>query len=124
MKGLLALFALLFSVAAVAHGDHDPKYGGIIGHSSDEVIVELVVEDGAVFLYIEEETGTPIPSAKVSGTLTLIPAQRPRQEAKLVPAGGNKLAAPGLKPSRGDRLRAYIRLPNGDELSSSFLFAR
>lgn len=124
MKVLFALIALLSSAAAFAHGDHDPKYGGIIGHSSDEVIVELVVENGTVVVYIEEESGTPIPSAKAGGTLTLIPAQRPRQEAKLVPAGDNRLAAPGLKPSRGDRLRAYIRLPNGDELSSSFLFGR
>ena len=109
--------------SANAHGEHEPKYGGIIGRTSDDIVVELVVEKGVVSLYIEDETA-PIPSDKVKGTLTLVPAQRPRQEAKLVPAHGNRLTAPGLKPAPGDKLRAYIVLPNGDEVSSVFLYSK
>src|SRR5258707_3475998 len=48
----------------------------------------------------------------------------PTQEGKLVPAGENKLAAKGLTPLPGDRLRARIILPNGDELSVIFSFRR
>ena len=43
-------------------------------------------------------------------------------EGKLVPAGANRLTAKGLTPVPGDRLRARIILPTGDELSSIFSF--
>jgi hypothetical protein len=54
--------------------------------------------------------------------LSLASPGRPAQEAKLVPAGGNKLTAQGLAPVPGDRLRARIILPNGDELSAIFSY--
>ena len=121
-----AFFCLPIFLAPVAlgHGDHDPKHGGIIGRSNDEVIVEMVVEQGVVMLYLDDEQEQPIPTENVKGTLTLVPVQRPRQTVALVPASGNKLAAPGLKPVRGDSLRAHFRLPNGDEVTSAFLFSR
>ncbi|HEX2199931.1 MAG TPA: hypothetical protein VHG88_15100 [Burkholderiales bacterium] len=121
-----AFFCLLAGLAlpALPHGDHDPKHGGIIGRSNDEVIVELTIEDGVAVLYLHDEQEKPIPAQTVKGTLTLVPAQRPRQSVPLVPAGGNKLTAPGLKPVSGDNLRAYFTLPNGDVVTSAFLFSR
>jgi hypothetical protein len=126
MKFALAVIATVLQTLAFcnayAHGDHKPKHGGIMGRGDDEISVELVMEKGAPILYIEDEGGTPLPAEKVKGTLSLVSPGRPAQEAKLIPAGENKLAAKGLTPLPGDRLRARIILPNGDELSSIFSF--
>jgi hypothetical protein len=126
MKVALAVVATVFHVLAFcdayAHGDHKPKHGGIMGRGDDEISVELVMEKGTAILYVEDESGTPLPTEKVKGTLSLAGPGRPAQEGKLVPAGDNKLAANGLTPLPGDRLRARIVLPNGDELSAIFSF--
>ena len=126
MKIALAVIATVLQVLAFcnayAHGDHKPKHGGIMGRGDDEISVELVMDKGTVTLYLEDESGTPLPTEKVKGTLSVAGPGRPAQEGKLIPAGDNKLAATGLKPLSGDRLRARIILPNGDELSLIFSF--
>ena len=124
-KALLAVLASVLQLAtlasAYAHGDDKPKRGGIMGRGDDSVSIELVMEQGAVVLYVEEHMNdVPIPTQGVKGWLSLAASGRPAQEAKLIPAGENKLTATGLKPARGDRLRARIVLPNGDEISSIF----
>jgi hypothetical protein len=126
MKIALAVIATVLQMLAFcnacAHGDHKPKHGGIMGRGDDEISVELVMDKGTVTLYMEDESGTPVPTEKVKGTLSVAGPGRPAQEGKLIPAGDNKLTATGLKPLPGDRLRARIILPNGDELSSIFSF--
>jgi len=126
MKIGQAVIATVLQVLAFcnahAHGDHKPKHGGIMGRGDDEISVELVMEKGTAVLYIEDESGTPLPTEKVKGTLSVAGPGRPAQEEKLMPAGGNKLTAKGLTPLPGDRLRARIILPNGDELSAIFSF--
>ncbi len=126
MKVALTAIATFFHVLAFcnayAHGDHKPKHGGIMGRGDDEISVELVMDKGTAILYVEDESGTPLPTEKVKGTLSLAGPGRPAQEGKLIPAGDNKLAAKGLTPLPGDRLRARIILPNGEELSSIFSF--
>jgi hypothetical protein len=107
---------------AYAHGDHKPKHGGIMGRGEDEISVELVMEKGTATLYIEDESATPIPTEKVNGTLSVAGQGRPPQEAKLVPAGDNKLKASDLTPVPGDRLRARIILSGGEEFWPIFSF--
>ena len=125
MKFALGMIAMVLQMLAFcnayAHGDHTPKHGGIMGRGDDEISVELVMERGIATLYIEDESGTPLPTEKVKGTLSLAGPGR-SQEGKFIPAGDNKLTAKGLTPVLGDRLRARIILPNGDELSSIFSF--
>jgi hypothetical protein len=126
MKIALAVIAAVLQVLAFcnahAHGDHKPKHGGIMGRGDDEISVELVMEKGTAVLYVEDEGGTPLPTEKVKGTLSLAGPGRPAREEKPVPAGGNKLAAKGLAPRTGDRLTARIIPPNGKELSAIFSF--
>jgi len=126
MKIALAVIAAVLQVLpfcnAYAHGDHKPKHGGIMGRGDDEISVELVMEKGTAILYIEDESGTPLPTGKVKGTLSVAGPGRPAQEGKLVPAGDNKLTAKGLTPLPGDRLRARIILPGGEEFWPIFSF--
>jgi hypothetical protein len=127
VKTLLVVLASVFQLAtmanAYAHGDDKPKHGGIMGRGDEEVSIELVMENSVVALYLEDHgNGTPIPTHSVKGWLRLAAPQRPAQEAKLIPAGENKLTASGLAPRPGDRLTVRVTLPNGDEVSSIFLF--
>lgn len=75
-------------------------------------------------LYVHDEAGEPLATKNVTGTLTLIAPQRAAQEVKLVRADDHKFTAPGIKPAPGDRLKARITLPSGEELESVGLFAK
>jgi hypothetical protein len=93
-----------------------------VGRPDEELVVEFVMEKGTVNLYLHDASGDPIPTKDLTGTLTLVPPQRPAQEVKLVSVGHHQFAAPGIKPVPGDRLRAHIRFPSGEEFESVVLF--
>jgi hypothetical protein len=123
LAAMTAAFQLASCVGVHAHGDDKPKLGGIMGRGDESVSIELLMEKGVVTLYVEEHANrAPISSERMKGWLSLVARGRPAEEVRLVPAGANKLAAPGLKPVAGERLRARIILPNGDEVSAVFLF--
>ncbi len=123
LAAMIAALQLATCIGVHAHGDDKPKRGGTMGRGDDSVSIELVVENGVVTLYVEEHANhAPISSERMKGWLNLVARGGPAKEVRLVPAGGNKLTAEGLKPIAGERLRARIILPNGDEVSSVFLF--
>ena len=127
MKTLAVVAASVFNLLvfgnAYAHGDHEPTHGGTVGVGNDEIVVEFVMEKGTINVYVHDEAGKPLAAKNVTGTLTVIAPQRPPQEVKLVRAGDHKFTAPGIVPARGDRLKARITLPSGEELESVGLFA-
>ena len=123
LAAMMATFQLATCTGVHAHGDDKPKRGGTMGRGDDSVSIELVMEQGVIALYVEEHANhAPISSERMQGWLGVVARGGPGMEVKLVPAGANKLTAPGLKPVAGERLRARIILPNGDEVSSVFLF--
>lgn len=128
MKMLALVIASVFNLLAVeiasAHGDHPSTHGGTVGRGNDEIVVEFVMERGTINLYLDDEAGKPLATENVTGTLTVISPQRPPKEVKLVRAGPHKFTAPGIEPAPGDRLRASIRLPSGEELESVALFTK
>jgi len=127
MKTLTVIIASVFNLLAFgnacAHGDHDATHGGTVGVGDDAIVVEFVMENGTINLYVHEETGEPLSIKNLKGTLTLIAPQRPAQEVKLVAAGEHKFKAPGIAPVRGDRMVARITLPSGEETESAALFS-
>jgi hypothetical protein len=128
MKTLAVVVASVFNLlafgSACAHGDHPSTHGGIMGRGDDAIVVEFVMEKGTINLYVHDEAGEPLATKNVTGTLTLIAPQRAAQEVKLVRADDHKFTAPGIKPAPGDRLKARITLPSGEELESVGLFAK
>jgi len=126
MKRLTVVVASVFNLIAFgnacAHGDHPSEHGGVVGRGDDAFVVEFVMEKGTINVYVHDEAGKPLATKNVTGTLTVIAPQRPAQEVKLVRAGDDKFKAPGLVPAPGDRLRARITLPSGEELESVGLF--
>ena len=128
MKRLAVVVASVFNLLvfgnAYAHGDHPSEHGGVVGRGDDAIVVEFVMEKGTITLYVHDEAGKPLATKNVTGTLTLIAPQRPAQEVKLVRAGDDKFTAPGLVPAPGDRLKARITLPSGEEFESVGLFLK
>jgi hypothetical protein len=127
MKTLAVLIASVFNLLgfgnAYAHGDHPSTHGGVVGRGDDEIVVEFVMENGKINLYVHDEAGKSLETKNITGTLTLIAPHR-AQEVKLVPAGDNKFTAPGIEPVQGDRLVAHIKLPSGEEMESVALFTK
>ncbi len=121
---IASIFNLLAFGIACAHGDHPSTHGGTVGRGNDEIVVEFVMEKGKLNLYVDDEAGKPLATENVTGTVTLIRPQHPAQEVKLVHAGAHKFTAPGIEPVQGDRLRARITLPSGEEVESVALFSQ
>jgi len=128
MKTRAVIVASVFNLFAFgnayAHGDHPSTHGGVVGRGDDEVVVEFVMEKGTLNVYVHDEEGKPLATENITATLTLISPQRPAQEVKLVSAGPDKFAAPGVKPAQGDRMRARIKLSTGEEFESVALFTQ
>ena len=128
MKTLAVVIASGFSLLAFGnaygHGDHASTHGGIVGRGDDGIVVEFAMEKGTISVYVHDEAGKPLATKDVTGILTLLSPQRPAQEVKLVCASYYKFTAPGIEPSPGDRLKARIRLPGGEELESIALFSQ
>ena len=128
MKTLAVVIASVFNLLAFgnayAHGDHPSEHGGVVGRGDDAIVVEFVMEKGTINVYVHDEAGKPLATKNVTGTLTVIAPQRPAQEVKLVRADDHKFTAPGIVPAPGDRLKARITLPGGEELESVGLFTK
>ena len=102
LAAMMAAIQLATCIGVHAHGDDKPKRGGTMGRGDDSVSIELVLEKGVVTLYVEEHANhAPIPSERMKGWLNLVARGRPAKEVRLVPAGANKLTAPGLEPVAG-----------------------
>jgi len=119
-----SVLGLISAAGAYGHGDHKPKYGGMVGRGDEEVVVEFVVAKDKVTVYVEDEQGKGIETKDFKGTLTLVPQQGPPKDVALVPAGSNTLTAAGLQPVRGVRLIARLTLPGGQQLQSVALYAQ
>jgi hypothetical protein len=123
-KVLVVLLTLLPVGNALAHGDHAAEHGGVMGRGDDSVVVEFVVEKGTLIVYIEDDSGKPLAKEGVSGTLTVVPPQGLPQQTKLIRVSSRTFAAPDAKPRPGDRMRARIKVADGEEIESVGLFPR
>lgn len=91
---LLLCSASLVMGSAHSHGTPVANHGGVV-QAVGETWLELVVKGDKIELYLEDD-GDPMPSAGVSGVLSV--AGKPGEIA-LAPAGDNKLAAKGAVPA-------------------------
>ena len=128
MKTHALAAVLLFHVFALgtayAHGDHPASHGGVVGRGDDAMVAEFVMEKGTLAVYVQDEAGKPLPAKDVTASVILMPPQKPAQEVKLVRVSDVKFTAPELRPSPGDRVRARIKLPTGEQMESVALLPR
>jgi hypothetical protein len=108
---------LALASGAFAHGGGDPTHAGAVATASDLAFELAPAADGAT-LYIEDH-GKPFATAGMSGKLTVLNGAD-RSEARLEPAGENRLQAKGVKIAKGSKSVANVTLPNKKEVTVRF----
>ena len=59
------------ATAAVPHGDHTPRFGGVVTMVGDNHVEIVVRREGTVLLYVSDAVRRPIPAREVKGTLRI-----------------------------------------------------
>ena len=113
----LAGATIAIATAAFGHSGGDPKHGGTVSTAS-ELAFELAPGADGATLYVEDH-GKPFATTGMSGKLTVLNGAD-RSEAKLEPAGENRLQAKGVKIGKGTKSVANLTLPNKKEVTVRF----
>lgn len=116
--GVLAIAAAMNIGTAQAHGDPNPRHGGIV-QIAGEVKLELVARGDAAELYLDDH-GETLPTAKLSGKLTVMSGGT-KTEAKLEPASGDKLVAKGVKLAKGDKVIVVVTMEDKTTSGARFV---
>jgi hypothetical protein len=103
---VLGLSALSFN-AAMAHGNIQPKHGGVVAEAGN-LHFELVGTPTGAALYIDDH-GKPVAPAGMRGKLTVLQGTE-KSEAELAVAG-DKLEAKGVKLAPGAKVVAALTTP-------------
>lgn len=114
----MMLAAALSGGLAWAHGDEKARHGGLV-QISGETKFELVAKGDTAEVYLDDH-GETIPTAKLSGKLTVMSGSA-KSEAKLEPAAGDKLVAKGVKLAKGDKVIALVTLADKSTASARFV---
>ena len=114
----MMLAAALSGGLAWAHGDEKARHGGLV-QISGETKFELVPSADGAEVYLDDH-GETIPTAKVSGKLTVMSGAA-KTEARLEPAPGDKLVARGVKLVKGDKVIALVTLADKTTSSARFV---
>lgn len=118
------LFTIVMAAAALSaatawpHGDEKARHGGLV-QIAGETKFELVANADSVDVYLDDH-GETIPTAKLSGKLTVLSGTA-KSEAKLEPAAGDKLVAKGVKLAKGDKVIALVTLADKTTASARFV---
>ena len=116
---IIVLAAAALAAGSVwAHGDEKARHGGIV-QISGEVKFELVAKADAAEVYLDDH-GETIPTGKISGKLTVMSGSN-KSEARLEPAGNDKLVAKGVKLVKGDKVIALVTLEDKSTSSARFV---
>jgi len=107
---VVAAWLLLVAASVQAHGDWQPKHGGIV--SDGETTFELVAHARSVVLYVEDH-GEPVGTRGARGVLTVSRGAK-TWNVTVTDAGGNRLKCSLPTPlAPGDRVLAWITMGNG-----------
>jgi hypothetical protein len=105
--GTMLLAAALVAGPAGAHGAATANHGGIV-QTVGETWLELVVKDGTVALYLQDD-GDDVPTADITGKVTLVTAGG-KTEFPLKAAGGNKLEAKIPGTAKASKVMALLTM--------------
>jgi len=115
----LMLALALAPGALFAHGEAPQAAHGGMMQEAHEMWLELVVRDKDVTLYVLDEAKKPVPSAQVSGTVTVLAGGKAHKVA-LSPAEGNSLHGE-LPVGATGRVAATVSLKiDGKAMSARF----
>lgn len=119
LKILVITFsALAFTAEVSAHGSKEPKHGGVV-KIEHEMVFELVREESTVAVYLRDH-GKPYNTEKLSGNITVLAAGK-KSDAKLAPAGGNKMTADVVIP-QDSKVLVKVKEPGHHSVTVRFAF--
>lgn len=107
ISAVMVSAALLASGVAGAHGSPVASHGGVV-QAVGETWLELVVQGDQVALYLQDD-GDDVPSAPVTGKITLVTAAG-KTEFALKPAGGNKLEAKAPGAAKAGKVMTLLTM--------------
>ncbi|WP_196137890.1 hypothetical protein [Aliikangiella sp. G2MR2-5] len=87
---IIAFVLLAFNASVSAHGDTEPKHGGIV-KIEHEMVFELVREEAGASIYLRDH-GKPYSTEKLTGSLVVL-ANGKKSDSSLIAAGNNKMTA-------------------------------
>jgi hypothetical protein len=115
---LLALAGTLHATTVLAHGDTKPRHGGVV-QLVGETLIELVGRADGVEVYLIDDHDDAV-AADYSGRIKVL-SGGVTQDAVLMPAGGNKFTAAGIKLAPGARAIVTVkRTQTGASVSARF----
>jgi len=117
LRSLLFALVLCFQCAvfqASAHGEAEPRFGGIVKAAQD-ISFELVADaPGGAQVWLDDH-GELMPTTGISGKLTIVNPSGRKETA--LHSDGEKLTAPDATPVSGDRAILVVVLPSGQTIS-------
>ena len=122
MKKVLSIVALtsILTLPAIvqAHGDVEPKHGGVVAVVKD-IDYELVAKSDTVTIYVEDH-GKSVDTKAATAKVTMLTAGQ-KTETTLTPAGGNKLETKGKFDAKdGTKVIAIIKLAGKPTITVRF----
>jgi len=94
------------SPVVLAHGAHDPLYGGVTAEA-DHLSFELVGKDDGAYIYVMDHDDEH-DASHMKGKLTILKG-REKIEAEVLPVSGNQLHAKGAQLTSGDKVVAALK---------------
>lgn len=116
------LFAALLTLpAAHGHEDHGkPRWGGVVADAGPFQVELVAARDGRLKLHLSDHAAQ-VPSQGASGRLTVLAGGK-KEELVLKPVSDSALGATSkLKPGRGARAVAIIKLPGQEAATLRFV---
>lgn len=105
LSSLVLAAATLGTPVAFSHGVAAAQYGGVV-QSAGDLSFELVGTAEGATLYVDDHDDD-YDTKKMGGKLTVLNGAV-KSEGDLIPAGGNKLVAKGVKLDKGAKAVAAI----------------
>lgn len=117
-KFFAVALGLSLSAVVLAHGEAEPRFGGIVKAAQD-VSFELVpAAEGGTQVYLDDH-GELMPTTGITGKLIIV-GKGGRKDVELK-ADGNKLTAAGARPQSGDNVVVVVVLPSQQTISVRYV---
>ena len=107
----------LVATAALAHGDAEPKHGGVM-NTGGEFSFEMV-RRGADLIFHVEDHGVPVSTKGARGAVT-VTRSSVTSSSPIIPKEPNIVIAKGVKFASNDRLAVRLELPDGAVINGRF----
>ena len=109
---------LSLSAAVLAHGEAEPRFGGIVKAAQDVSFELVAAAQGGTQVYLDDH-GELMSTTGITGKLIIV-GKDGRKDVELK-ADGEKLTALGARPKSGDNVVVVVVLPSQKTISVRYV---